>query len=224
MTRLMTTLLLQLVASLLLQLLCATAAGSTTSSATTAISTSPPPPSGGPVGPCNYSSSDRTEAADGVTCEQFPDGGELVVDSTGQRQPGTFGVDIRAMTYAAAPSGQRDNTKFRKIVACSMAVGWANNTCGRNLACALGRLQQIDWAWEKAGARKCDIALLPEDFFGYTPQPVQVFVDALAPVAKKYNMYVAAGAHAIPLDYNSSVFHKTADPDNKVGFNTARSS
>ena len=34
-------------------------------------------------------------------------------------------------------------------------------------------------------------------------------------------MYVAAGGHVIPAGYNESVYHKTSDGSNKIGFNTA---
>ena len=37
----------------------------------------------------------------------------------------------------------------------------------------------------------------------------------------KYGMYVAAGGHTVPADYNSSVYHMVSDADNKVGYNTA---
>ena len=160
-----------------------------------------------------------TRAKPSLHCALCRRGGDMTVSSTAPTADGAFNVDVRAVTYAAAP--KKDNTKFRRIVACSLAVGWANNTCGNNLACALGRLQQISKFWDKAGARKCDIALLPEDFFGYTTQPVETYIAALAPFAKKHNMYLAAGGHAIPKNYNSSVYHKTSDPDNKVGYNTA---
>ena len=167
---------------------------------------------------CEYSA-DQPTPSGATTCEQFPSGGDLTVSTTAPVAAGGFGVDVRAVTYSTPPA--KDNTKFRRIVACSMAVGWASNTCGNDLPCALGRLENISKFWEKAGKRNCDIALLPEDFFGYTTQPVETYIAALAPIAKKYGMYVAAGGHTVPADYNSSVYHMVSDADNKVGYNTA---
>jgi type II secretory pathway pseudopilin PulG len=165
----------------------------------------------------NVSGLDGTTAM--TTCEQFPSSGDMTVSSTASLADGAFAVDVRAMTYSDAP--KKDNTKFRRIVACSMAVGWAEGVCGHNVTCSVGRLEQISKFWDKAGARQCDIALLPEDFFGYTTQPVETYIAALAPIAKKHNMYLAAGGHVIPKDYNSSVYHHTSDPGNKIGYNTA---
>jgi hypothetical protein len=163
----------------------------------------PPPP-----GRCEYAAG-RATAPGETTCSQFPDGGVLTTDSTAPAAAGAFGVDVRAMTYSVPPV--RDFTKFRRIVACSMAVGWASESCGQNVTCGVGRLAQIEPFWKKAAARKCDIALLPEDFFGYTTQPVQVYIEALAPFARKHGMYVAAGGHVIPAGYNESVYHKVSD-------------
>jgi predicted amidohydrolase len=180
---------------------------------------------GGAATVCEYAADHSTNVSglDGTTamttCEQFPSGGDMTFSSSAPLADGVFAVDVRAMTYSAAP--KKDNTKFRRIVACSMAVGWAGNICGQNLTCSLGRLEQISNFWDKAGARQCDIALLPEDFFGYTTQPVETYIAAMGPIAKKHNMYLAAGGHVIPKDYNSSVYHRTSDPDNKYGYNTA---
>eukprot|EP01051_Picozoa_sp_SAG22_P000882 SAG22_NODE_29_length_28404_cov_23.294153_3_plen_320_part_00 len=173
------------------------------------------PGSGAGATTCEYSA-DRPTPSGTTTCEQFPSGGDLTVSTTAPVAAGAFGVDVRAMTYSTPPA--KDNTKHRTIVACSMAVGWASHDCGYNLPCALGRLENISKFWEKAGKRNCDIALLPEDFFGYTTQPVETYIAALSPIAKKYGMYVAAGGHTIPADYNSSVYHQASDPLNKEGY------
>ena len=170
-------------------------------------------------GSCEYSADSPTVANNNTTCEQFPSSGDLTVQSTAPKAAGSFGVDTRTMVYSEPPA--LDFTKHRRIVACAMSVGWASAACGKKVSCALGRLSTIGKFWEMAGARKCDIALLPEDFFGYTTLPVERYTALLGPIAKKYGMYVAAGMHAYPADYNMSIYHKTSDPDNKIGYNTA---
>jgi hypothetical protein len=59
----------------------------------------------------------------------------------------------------------------------------------------------------------------PEDFFGYVTVPTSVWAAQLAPVARKHNMYIAAGMHAVPADYAESPWY-SLDPEGKVGFNT----
>ena len=50
---------------------------------------------------------------------------------------------------------------------------------------------------------------------------METYIAALAPIAKKHGMYLAAGGHAIPKDYNDSVYHKVSDANNQIGYNTA---
>ena len=105
---------------------------------------------------CQYSASHATNvsgtASTPITCEQFPSGGDLTVSSTAPVAEDAFAVDVRTMTYSTSP--KKDNTKFRRIVACYMAVGWASSACGNNITCSLGRLEQISGFWDKAAARK----------------------------------------------------------------------